>query len=134
MSIYASLHAPNDLHADTCAVWRERPDDPGVLEWSGEPCDCGLPEAPIVYQGSHVLPSDDDERGGHVDIAAIPGHIDRAGRPPTNPDDEFTPYHPWLRLSVWEVVEGSATVVLDRRGVELLYRTLGEWLEGTRDD
>lgn len=44
MSIYTSLHAPNDLHADTCAVYREDPDDPGTLEWSGEPCDCGLPD------------------------------------------------------------------------------------------
>ena len=97
----------------------------GIREFSGYPCDCGTPTAPIIYQGSHIVPADTDPRGGTIDIAGIPGHITRPGLPPTNTDDETLPWHPWLRLGV-----NSETVVLDRRGVELVHRELGEWLTG----
>ena len=124
MSIYASWPAPDDdHHEEDCAVWDEDPPGSGIMEWTGEPCSCALPRAPIVYQGSHVLPSSTDERGGRVDIASIPGHITRDGRD-DGPDEDV----PWafLRLGVNE-----ETVVLDRAGVELVHRTLGVWLEAT---
>jgi hypothetical protein len=77
--------------------------------------------APIRYQQSHILPSDDDPRGGNVDVAFIPGFIERTDRPPLSEDD--APMHPWLRLSV-----DDATVVLDRKQVARLHETLGRWL------
>jgi hypothetical protein len=89
--------------------------------------------SPWVYQGSHVLPSADDRRGGSIDVAAIPDHITRDGR------DEGP--HDWLRLSVDSedsdtqhdgkpyVAGGRAVVVLDRRQVEELRDTLSAWLD-----
>lgn len=80
--------------------------------------------APIRYQRSHVLPSDDDPRGGSVDVGAIPGFIGAKGRPPIADEaagEEWV--HPWLRLSVDDV-----TAVLDRKQVERLHETLGRWL------
>ena len=52
--------------------------------------------APIVYRGSHILPSDADERGGLVMLALIPSFINRTGD--DGPEDEAP--LPWLRLSV----------------------------------
>lgn len=124
MSIYASLPAPDDLrHEDCCTKWREV--EPGVFESvEGAPCTCGLPRAPIVYRGSHVLPSAaSDPRGGSVDLALIPGHITRNGRD-DGPDDG-APW-PYLRLGV-----NGETVVLDRAGVALVHRTLSRWLDDT---
>lgn len=100
MSIYASLPAP-------C----EYPDDP---YFKGRP-------VPIVYQGSHVVPGLEDDRGGWVDIALIPSHITRDGKD-DGPDDGV-PY-PFLRLGV-----NNETVVLTYQGVEMVHRTLSEWLE-----
>lgn len=120
MSLYASLAAPGDGHPVTCAVYAEEITGSGVYGWSGKPCDCGLPDAPIIYRGSHVLPSAADERGGAVDLALIPGYIGEG-----NQEADTHPAHPFLRLGV----NGEA-VVLDRRGVELVHRTLGEWLGG----
>lgn len=81
--------------------------------------------APIVYRGSHVLPADDDQRGGAVLLCQIPGHISRDGRDDLNdPDGAVWPY---LRLSVH--TDGHAAAVLDRRQVEQLHTFLGEWLE-----
>lgn len=117
MSVYASWPAPCEDHPSTCAVYVET--SPGVFDWSGKPCDCGLVDAPIVYQGSHVMPSDDDPRGGGVDIASIPAFV----RNGADPDAEG--WLPWLRFGINEGV-----VILDRRGVELVHRSLGEWLAG----
>jgi len=99
VSIYASLAAPDNEDADM-----------GIL-------------GPIVYQGSHVLPSDDDERGGFVDIALIPSHITRDGRD-DQPEDE-APW-PYLRFGVNE-----STVVLTRDHVLQIAVTLSEWLART---
>lgn len=89
--------------------------------------------APIVYQGSHVLPSNEDRRGGHVDLAAIPDFIERPGR-------EQGP-HDWMRLSVYceqsdteyqgkPLSEaGRAVVVLDREQIKALRDTMTEWLQ-----
>ena len=36
--------------------------------------------APWVYQGSHILPAEDDPRGGSIGLALVPSHITRDGR------------------------------------------------------
>jgi hypothetical protein len=131
VSIYGTrLSLSNDEHEDGCAIWVEV--EPGCFEHSGNPCDCGIPRAPLVYEGSHVLPGDDDRRGGGIDVAEIPNHIEREGREP--PFD-------YLRLSVYNlpsietykgkpyVAAGNAAVVLDRLLVEELRDTLTAWLD-----
>lgn len=62
-----------------------------------------------------------------MDIASIPGHIEREGRDDERPADEEPPW-PWLRLSV-----NQGTVILDRTGAELVHRSLGQWLEAVGD-
>jgi hypothetical protein len=76
-----------------------------------------------VYQGSHVLPAESDERGGWVDIALIPSHITRDGRD-DQPEDE-APW-PYLRLGVNE-----QTVILTRRNVQEIHESLSWWLSHT---
>ena len=130
MSIFASWAAPDDReHEDDCAHWLKHD---GYWEPSGKPCDCGQPHAPIIYQGSHVLPSDDDPRGGSVDIASIPEHIERDDRPEL---PEGTP-KPWLRLGLYQhtasdgsdLHPGQATLILDRRGVQTMRDAFDAWL------
>lgn len=120
MSVWGTIYeAPAD-HIDTCAVWAE------VAERTHErgrnrACTCGCPAAPIIYRGSHILPSEDSQRGGHVSLAEVPGHITRDGRD-DGPDDEFGTW-PWLRLSV-----GQEDVVLDEALVRGLREALDGWL------
>lgn len=119
MSIYASLAAPDeDKHEDGCAYYVLRNE---CYEISGKRCDCGQPRAPIIYQGSHILPSDSDSRGGWVDIALIPSHITRDGR-----DDKAEDESPWpyLRFGV-----NGERVVLTRAHVEQIAKTLTRWLK-----
>ena len=52
---------------------------------------------PWVYQGSHILPDEDDPRGGSIGLALIPGHITRDGR--DDQPDDAVPW-PWLRVSI----------------------------------
>lgn len=113
MSIYATLIMfERDDYADD-------PDDPVGTAFG---------PAPIIYRGSHVLPSDSDDRGGTVSVCAIPGSIEREGRPPVGGELDGT-FHPWLRLSVDPDDSGEpATVVLDRAHVNRLYQTFGDWL------
>ncbi|WP_328903248.1 hypothetical protein OHR86_28005 [Streptomyces sp. NBC_00441] len=81
MSIYASL--------------------PGVDEESpGGP--------PWAYQGSHILPTEDDPHAGCVSLASIPSHITRDGRD-DHPDDG-TPW-PWLRIAIDTDTEDPAVVI-----------------------
>jgi len=95
-------------------------------------------DAPIVYEGSHILPSNEDRRGGSVEVAAIPNHIERHDRPEL-PDGALKD---WLRLGVTskdgsEQREdgrpyqegGDAMVILHRRHVERLRDCLTNWLE-----
>jgi hypothetical protein len=136
MSIFATwLSLGEDEHEEGCAIWVEV--EPGCFEFSGKPCDCGTPRSPLVYEGSHVLPSDEDRRGGGIDVAGIPDFIERDGRD----DAQGEGLRDWLRLSVhahpskerWEgkpyVAGGDATVVLTRPLVEELRDTLTAWLE-----
>jgi hypothetical protein len=129
MSIYASLRAPSDDHAETCAIWIPDPKfgDGGLMEGDPSLCSCKLRHAPIVYKGSHVLPSLTDERGGWLDIALIPGFVQREGRESEQPDnDEMSDYPAWpfLRFGVNE-----STVVLDQDAVGDIVGTLTYWLE-----
>ena len=124
MSIFASLAAPDDAnHEDGCAFYVEDPPGSASYEFSGKPCDCGQPSAPFVYQGSHVLPTDTDERGGTVDLALIPHHITRDGRDDRGENEG--PW-PWLRLGVNE-----STVILDRGQVKQIVGELKWWLTAT---
>lgn len=87
--------------------------------------------APLVFQGSHVLPHDDDARAGCLDLAYIPGHIERPDRPAVDPDSEVL--HPWLRLGLSTLGETGdlphLTVVIDRQQVTALHAYLGDWLQ-----
>ena len=119
MSIFASLAAPDDdEHSDDCARWDK---SDGCWEISDRPCDCGQPDSPLVYAGSHVLPSESDERGGYIDIALIPSHITRDGRDDKEEDEAPWPY---LRFGV-----GEERVILTRRNVRMIAASLNKWLE-----
>lgn len=73
---------------------------------------------PIIYEGSHVIPSADDARCGWVEIAGIPAFC---GPNPAQLVD-------FLRLDVSEDNGCQATVVLDRAQVERIRDTLTDWL------
>jgi hypothetical protein len=57
-------------------------------------CLCG----PIAYRGSHIVPSEQDERGGSLTMATIAGFITRDGRD-DGPEDEDAVW-PFLRVSL----------------------------------
>jgi hypothetical protein len=80
---------------------------------------------PWIYLGSHILPADDDARGGSVGLALIPSHITRDGRD-DQPDDS-RPW-PWLRLSV-DVPDGHAAAVLNPDQARRLARLLTDWAD-----
>lgn len=112
VSIYQSLPAPSDdEHEESCARWNKSK-VPGLWMISESPCDCGQPDAPMVYQGSHITPIGEDRRGGNIDVAMIQSH-----------DEKPWPY---LRLSVNE-----GEVVLTRRNVQQIADTLNDWLQAT---
>ena len=138
MSIYGTfLTLSDDDHEDGCAIYVENPPGSSCFEFSGKPCSCGTPRAPIVYEGSHILPSDDDRRGGEVQLASIPDFITRDGRDDAKGDG----LKDWLRLSVCSlnsemqyqgapyVTAGQADVVLSRSLVKELRDALTGWLE-----
>lgn len=75
---------------------------------------------PIRYQGSVILPSRADPRGGYLDVSAIPSHIVSGKR--HGPEGKAP--RPWLRMGV-----NDSTVILDRGHVRRLHATLGEWLK-----
>ncbi|GII89013.1 hypothetical protein Ssi03_70030 [Sphaerisporangium siamense] len=143
MSIYATLFC---LDADNhepgqCAVWREVPKSAG--RWDAATtdgrywvrvdaaCTCGN-GAPLIYQGSHVNPSEIDAPGGSLLVCGIPDHChpdvrgtDDAGRPV-----EF------LRVFASEDERtyrggepGQATLILDLEQVTELRDMLNGWLE-----
>lgn len=83
-------------------------------------------DPPYEYRGSHILPAEDDARGGCVQLAEIPSHITRNGR--DDQPEDGAPW-PWLRLSV-----NQADAVLSRGQVREMHEVLGAWLEQTGDD
>ncbi|HWB38270.1 MAG TPA: hypothetical protein VHA75_19800 [Rugosimonospora sp.] len=145
MSIYATwLSIDDNDHTPECAVYERMPDgqawDDGAAmvvagvyyRRTGKACTCGNPP-PLIYQGSHVNPSDDGPRGGSVDVAAIPNHCHPSVR--GSLADEGPPVE-FLRLSVaedpttyGETLPGYAEVVLDRAQVEEFRDTLTCWLD-----
>lgn len=126
VSIWAtSLVFDSSDHADGCP--RLVPVDPD------RPCTCRV--GPIRYQGSHVLPSDGDERGGYLDFAEVPGFISRADRRLCGPDDQCR--DPDCCRRVWpflRVALGRDVGVLDRGQVEGLHAYLGRWLQRASGD
>lgn len=132
MSIYCSFGYLDGEHGDDCSIWEQEPgQEPGCFAPTGT-CDCGLPLQPFVYQGSHVLPGDDDRRGGYIGLADIPDHIERDGRTP--PFDflrvDMANVPSDTRFKGREYVEGgSSVIVLNRPQVEALRDSLNSWLE-----
>jgi hypothetical protein len=102
--------------------------------------------APLIYRQSHILPSDDDPRGGSLDLGSIPRWITRDGRCvlgrdaqtcctnssdrniPSCEEEGGGPNWPWLRVSLRPTEPGEDTVVLDRGQVEKLRDELTWWL------
>ncbi|MDX2550154.1 hypothetical protein [Streptomyces stelliscabiei] len=80
---------------------------------------------PWLYQGSHILPAEDDPRAGSVGLALIPGHITRDGRD-DQPDDR-QPW-PWLRLSL-DVQPDDPAVVLNPAQARHLAEQLAAWAD-----
>lgn len=80
---------------------------------------------PWIYLGSHILPADDDPRGGEVSLALIPSHITRDGRDDQPADG--VPW-PWLRLSV-DVPDGHAAAVLSPAQARHLAGLLTDWAD-----
>lgn len=82
-------------------------------------------DPPYRYEGSHVLPHEDDPRDKScpVQLAAVPSHITRDGR--DDQPEDGTPW-PWLRMSL-----GREDAVLDRGQAAALHASLGAWLQQT---
>lgn len=83
------------------------------------------PGPPWTYQGSHILPAEEDTRAGSVGLALIPGHITRDGRD-DQPDDS-RPW-PWLRLSV-DTQPDDPAVVLNIAQARHLAEQLTAWAD-----
>lgn len=117
MSVYGTIWSADEDHPEDCGIWVRHEHH---LEMGDGPCTCGLRNAPIVYQGSHILPAESDERRGHVSVASIAGFITRDGR--DDQPDDGAPW-PWLQVSV-----GQEDAVLDERQVRGLRDALSSWL------
>ena len=82
---------------------------------------------PWLYQGSHLLPTEDDPRGGSVGLAEIPGHITRDHR--DNQPDDDRPW-PWLRLSI-DTQPDDPAVVINPAQARHLAGQLTAWADDT---
>lgn len=148
MSIYCSTDAPSD---DVCIDYarpldKEPADGRYAISWDGDadrmfamkpaPCapgddcpECDGWEAPWVYQGSHVMPTLDAERGGWVDLAYPASHCSTpkehaaGGIDYSEARENGSPAHPWMRFGV-----NGETVVLHRRQIARIVDTLTRWL------
>lgn len=87
--------------------------------------DDDFPRTPFVYQGSHILPSAEDPRGGYIELACVPDHISRSGRD----DGVEGDLKDWLRVTLFGEGECKDTVVLDRSQVEALRDYLTGWID-----
>jgi len=120
MSIYCSIFGM-DEHTHRCQ--RIKKIGPKLYQYDDtKPCTCGT--SPILYQGSHVFPSNKDKRGGDIGFAAIPRHITR-NRKNNGPENGI--WHPWLRFHIYGGVEDS--VILTRAQVVKLRDALNIWIE-----
>ncbi|MFB9365045.1 hypothetical protein [Kitasatospora albolonga] len=96
---------------------------------------------PLAYRGSHLNPADHHPRDGRLELAAIPDHCHPLVRDPAlsaGASEQPAPLPvDFVRLSLTRPAatneehpaSETTTVILDRSQVELLHRTLGEWLE-----
>ena len=82
---------------------------------------------PWRYLGSHILPAEEDPRGGTIGLALIPSHITRDGRD-EQPDDG-APW-PWLRLSLANCGDDPA-VILNPAQARHLAQRLIDWADTT---
>lgn len=88
----------------------------------------GNPEGPPwIFQGSHILPSVADKRGGVFGINAIPNHVTREGR-----EDGGPGLHDWLQVFASDG-HSDVDLVLNRAQVIALRRTLTRWLNRSPD-
>jgi hypothetical protein len=138
VSIWATtLSFDADDHEHTCDRWvlcvcGDTHNHPMVMigdekRWyydDSRPCTCFA--GPLHYKGSNIVPSDGGPRTGCLHMAEIPSHITADYRH-DGPDDGAP--LPWLRIGIDE-----ATKVLARAQVGELWRTLGDWLERTKED
>lgn len=85
---------------------------------------------PWIYQGSHVLPSEDDPRGGCVGLAFVPSHITRDGR--DDQPEDGKPW-PWLRLHLAVPGDDPAAVLNPAQARHLAEQLTGwaDWAEGS---
>ena len=100
MSIYASVDGISD------------DDDPAI-------------GPPWRYLGSHILPAEEDPRGGSIGLAAIPSHITRNGR--DDQPEDGTPW-PWLRLSL-DDCGPDPCVILNPALARHLAAQLNDWAD-----
>lgn len=125
MSIYGTIFDLGNDHARRCQ--RVRRIKTGLYaQDDSKPCSCGA--SPVIYEGSHVLPSKRSKRGGTISLGAIPSCITRDGRD----DAPEGNWWPWLRLSVDGVGEETDTVLLTADQVEQLRNALTCWLDNRR--
>lgn len=85
------------------------------------------PGEPWIYQGSHILPDEDDPRGGNVGLALIPSHITRDGR--DDQPEDGTPW-PWLRLSIY--AGDDPAVLLNPAQARYLAQQLSDWADSAQ--
>ncbi len=115
MSIYCSIFEIGWAHKRGC---------PGYFAGTA-PCTCR--SSPLIYQGSHVLPSDRDKRAGEVGFSAIRGHVTKRGRKKLKSEDSW---HPWIRFHL-DTKEVRGSVVLTKKQVEKLRDALTKYLDNT---
>lgn len=96
---------------------------PGLGD-DGDPEDLGQPWR---YLGSHILPTEEDPRGGTIGLALIPSHITRDGR--DDQPDDGTPW-PWLRLHLADTGDDPC-VVLNPAQARHLAAQLIAWADST---
>ncbi len=139
------------------SVWCSR----FVTESDGFPSDG---PGPLIYRGSHIIPTADGERGGGVDTAHLPAFISRDGydadegdglswwpylrlsvTPAQRPDlaaykrlralaDRLEAEDPQLAADVRLAAAMEDTVVLDLPLVDALIADLTEWRAGVNGD
>lgn len=80
---------------------------------------------PWIYKGSHILPADDDPRGGEISLALIPSHITRDGR--DDAPENGRPW-PWLRLYV-DLPGDDPTILINPQQARHLAQQLTDWAD-----
>lgn len=134
MSIYGTCFSIEDerqwvaelnKHGINAGVIRDGDPDPEDLD------------APLIYQGSHVLPEADHPRGGHVGLACINAFVRHYREHPDSEEEPWLPLEPYLRLDVKAddaTAQGGAyaTVVLTVEQASRLRAALDEWIALTR--